>query len=590
VLLGPVVVLALLVPAIATAQDDPPGRVARLNYSQGSISLQPGGEGDWITATPNRPLVSGDNLWADQGSCAELHVGSTAIRMNENTSITLLEVGDHVLQIRLALGSLVLHVRHLYDNDVVEIDTPNLAFTALRNGDYRLDVNSEGDETLATIRHGRGEVVGGGDSYDVLAGQRARFFGEEPLTYDIEQAGQEDDFDNWAAARDEHEDRAATADYVSREMTGYEDLDDYGNWTYAANYGWVWAPAAVVPGWAPYRFGHWVWIAPWGWTWVDNAPWGFAPFHYGRWVYVSGGWAWVPGPIVVRPVYAPALVVFVGGAGFHPSRGGPAVAWFPLAPGEVYVPMHHASPAYVNRVNITNTTVNVTRITNVYNYYNSNNTANTTQITYVNQHVVNAITAVPRDAFVNGRPVGAQNLTLAPREIEQAALLHAPAVQPVRASVLGGGTPTRVVPPPAVASRPVLTNRPAAAPQSAFAPSGPGNGLHGEAAVPNPSQGTPSARAERQVPRPPQAGAPGPVTAESTRQPAPADVSQAAPSTHPLVRPVPPVQPKTQQQWSDQESKFKKWEQQRQQSNQHKSEQRSGESREEKKAEKSVGR
>jgi hypothetical protein len=569
--LGIMTAVSLFAPGAAAGQDDPPERVAQLNYSQGSISLQPGGQGDWITAAPNRPLVSGDNLWADQGSRAELHVGSTALRIGENTSITFLDVGDHVLQIRLAQGSLQLSIRHLYEGDVVEVDTPNLAFTAVRNGEYRLDVNEAGDETVATIRHGRGEAVGGGQSYDVLAGQRARFSGDEPLDYDLETASERDDFEAWAAARDDREEHESSADYVSREMTGYEELDDYGHWQYVANYGPVWIPDAVVPGWAPYRFGHWVWIAPWGWTWVDDAPWGFAPFHYGRWACVGARWFWVPGPAAVRPVYAPALVVFIGGgAGFHPSPGGPAVAWFPLAPGEVYVPMHRASPAYVNRVNVTNTAVNVTKISNVYSSYNSTTAA---PIGYVNQHVANAVTAVPRDAFVNGRPVGAQNLTLAPREIEQAQVMHGLAVQPVRASMLGAGTPTHVAPPAAVASRAVIANRPAVALPSAFAPAASGDNRRQEAAVPAPP--------ERQVPRPPQTASRPTMAAQASQPQTPVAVSPA-PASHPLVRPAPPVQPKTQQQWNDQESKFKKWDQQRQQSSSGKSEQRSGESREEK--------
>jgi len=69
---------------------DPPGRVARLNYMEGSVSFQPGGENDWVTAVLNRPLVTGDNLWADEDSRAELHVGSTALRLGPETGITLL--------------------------------------------------------------------------------------------------------------------------------------------------------------------------------------------------------------------------------------------------------------------------------------------------------------------------------------------------------------------------------------------------------------------------------------------------------------------------------------------------------------------
>ena len=158
--------------------------------------------------------------------------------------------------------------------------------------------------------------------------------------------------------------------YVSPDVVGYQDLDDYGVWYSDSNYGYIWVPR-VTRGWAPYQDGHWAWISPWGWTWVDEAPWGYAPFHYGRWVYARNRWGWVPGPIAVRPVYAPALVAFIGGPRFSVSvalgGGGGHVGWFPLGPREVYVPAYRTSREYVNRVNVSNTTVTNITITNVYN-------------------------------------------------------------------------------------------------------------------------------------------------------------------------------------------------------------------------------
>src|SRR5215472_11492425 len=109
---------------------------------------------------------------------------------------------------------------------------------------------------------------------------------------------------------------------------------------------------------------------PWGWTLIDDAPWGFAPFHYGRWAMVGGGWVWIPGRMVVgvRPVYAPALVAFVGGPRFSigvtVGGGVGMAAWFPLGPHEVYRPAYHVSEVYVRQVNITHVT-NVTVINNV---------------------------------------------------------------------------------------------------------------------------------------------------------------------------------------------------------------------------------
>ena len=94
ILLFPVLILlAGLLSTISTpalADDDPPGRVARLNYMQGTVSFQPGGETDWIQANPNRPLTTSDSLWTDRNSRGEMHIGSFAIR------VWAAETGIHV--------------------------------------------------------------------------------------------------------------------------------------------------------------------------------------------------------------------------------------------------------------------------------------------------------------------------------------------------------------------------------------------------------------------------------------------------------------------------------------------------------------
>src|SRR2546429_3798274 len=145
----------VLLGATAAAQDegDPPGRVARTNFSQGSVSFQPGGEGDWVSAVPNRPLTTGDNLWTDRNSRAELHVGSTSVRMGPETSLTFLQLDDRTAQFRLSDGSMILRVRHLDDDDLIEVDTPNAAFSVLKNGEYRIDVDRDGNETYITAWH-----------------------------------------------------------------------------------------------------------------------------------------------------------------------------------------------------------------------------------------------------------------------------------------------------------------------------------------------------------------------------------------------------------------------------------------------------
>jgi hypothetical protein len=452
-------------PQLAVDQD-PPGRVAQLNYIDGSVTFQAEGENDWLDAELNRPLVTGDNLWSDQNSRAELHIGSTALRLGAMTGITLLEVGDHVAQIRLVQGSLVVKVRHVDDEDGYEIDTPNVAFAVMQPGDYRINVDADGGRTDVIVWRGRGEVTGGGSSYTVMADQHATFTGSDQLNYDVAQIPGDDGFDTWAQNRDQAEDESDSANYVSPEMTGYQDLDGYGDWSYVAGYGPCWLPRGVGAGWAPYRFGHWAWVGPWGWTWVEEEPWGFAPFHYGRWAFVGTNWVWVPGPAAVRPVYAPALVAWVGaGSRFSFSAG---VGWFPLAPGEVFIPNYRVSRAYVNRVNLSNTHVEMTRIATVY--HNAPVTEHGTAVnntTYANRSVAGGVTVVSRDTFVNAQSV-ARNVVVVPeKELTGARVSASVTVEPVRASILGAGIPASVKPPAAVMSRQVVALRaPAPMPRS----------------------------------------------------------------------------------------------------------------------------
>jgi len=441
----------------ARADDDPPGRVARLNYIQGSISFQPSGETDWVEANPNRPLTTGDNLWTDKNSRGELHVGGSSIRVAGETGITFLNLDDRIVQIQLSQGSMNVNVRQLGEGDAFEIDTPNLAFTLQGPGEYRVDVNPDGNATVVTVRRGEGQATGGGSEYHMESGERTTFTGTDSLNYDRDRASGLDEFDRWSRSRDFREERSVSARYVSRDVIGYEDLDEHGEWRDAPGYGHVWFPSDVSEGWAPYRNGHWAWVAPWGWTWIEDEPWGFAPFHYGRWVMVRDAWGWVPGPLVERPVYAPALVVFVGGPRFGLSvsfgggGGGGGVAWFPLGPREVYVPSYHTSERYVQNVNITNTTVNVVNVTNVYN------NVNVTKVTYMHQNNVAAVTAVSHDTFVNARPVRDSQVRVDEREMRNAEVQRNFTVAPERKSVVGASPAATVKPPEEMMHRQVFT-------------------------------------------------------------------------------------------------------------------------------------
>lgn len=459
------VVLAL--PLIAAAQD-PPGRVARFNFSEGSVSVRPNGTDDWIAADPNRPLTTGDGVWVGDSSQGEMHIGSTAVRTAADTGISFLNLNDQATQIQLAQGTLQVRLRHLYPGETFEVDTPDLAFTIVSPGLYTIGYAGDQDTTSITVRNGSGEVSGGGAAYDLGAGQFATVSGTDLSALQTQPLPPVDGFERWCAGRDALEARSVSARYISDEVIGYEDLDQYGSWRNDPDYGKVWVPSGVEAGWAPYHRGHWVNVAPWGWTWVDDMPWGFAPFHYGRWAYARGAWAWVPGSVAivvgrpaVRPFYAPALVAFVGGGGFSVSLsiGGTAgVAWFPLGPADVWVPAYHCSPAYMTNVNVSNSTViQRTQITNVYNTVIVKN-VHVTNITYSNQRAPGAVMAVSRDAFVSGRPVTQAAVRISAQDIEHPRVAENKPIPPSEArAVPAAAKPAPTKPPASVANRPIVT-------------------------------------------------------------------------------------------------------------------------------------
>jgi hypothetical protein len=440
---------------VALADDgggDPPGRVARLSYLQGSVSLQPAGQQDWIGAELNRPLTTSDKLWSDaQGSRAELDIGGAVIRVGANTGFSFLNLDDNVAQMQVTAGTMIIHVRELLENQTYEIDTPNISLLLNAPGQYRVEVNDAGDGTVVRVADGQAEATDGGQTFPINNQQVVSFNGKDQIDAEGGMLGAPDGFDDWSLERDREYQQSPSRQYVADDVTGAADLDENGQWQNTPDYGPVWVPTAVAVGWAPYSFGHWAFIAPWGWTWVDNAPWGFAPFHYGRWARWHDSWCWVPGPRRVRPVYAPAMVAWVGG-----SAGGVGVSWFPLGPREVYVPGYHVSEHYVRTINVTNTTiVNQTYITNVYQN-------RVTNIQYVNSRVPGAVTSVSRTVFTSAQPVNAHRVNLPPSEVARlSASPAAPTIAPVRQSFLGG-TPVGFGhrPPQAVVARAVVARTP----------------------------------------------------------------------------------------------------------------------------------
>lgn len=332
----------------------PPLLAGRLTVADGDARIwrtTEDGSGYWDDAEPNDVVTVQSGLFTGDSGRLEVRFGPHALRLAERSRGGFARLDYDNAQFNLESGMLNLRLRDADARDRFSVSVGALQFELAPSGRYRIDA-LEGRPVRVSVFRGQAILHTPGATMTLNAGQ-ALDIGGNGNQY-VSAPMVTTDFDEWASRRDDLFRPSQAPQYVSHYMTGYEDLDAYGQWTADATYGTVWVPRTVPVGWVPYREGRWRWIAPWGWTWVDAAPWGFAPFHYGRWVTIGGRWCWWPGQRELRPVFAPALVSWVGAPGWSVSIGVGTpnfVGWYPLAPWETYQPYYTTNVTYVHAIN-----------------------------------------------------------------------------------------------------------------------------------------------------------------------------------------------------------------------------------------------
>jgi hypothetical protein len=405
----------------------PPGRVGQVSLVSGNVDLRVSGGSIWADAELNQPIFSGEALRTDPRARGEIRIGANTIDLSNGSEIEIASLRDGVTQILLSRGRIGFHARQAGENETVEIDVPQGDIWLLAPGTYDIDAG-EGDRSMrVAVFDGKAHFAGAGGDRRIEGGQTAVLTESEPADAISIEPATADDFVAWCRDHDYDETRLAAPYYVSRYMTGYDELDSAGMWKINSQYGPVWFPTQSEE-WAPYRFGHWSWIAPWGWTWLDDQRWGFAPSHYGRWALIDDHWAWVPGEYVRRPPYVPAVVAFLGtpGVGLS-SEEGATIAWFPLAPGEAYWPSYTRDLDYVRNLNF-GSVQDVAAI--------GVRADGEPPLEAFNEDFANRLfaTVVPRLVFTNGRSAAPARVSLPEKRLQDAPVLMAsPQIAPASA-------------------------------------------------------------------------------------------------------------------------------------------------------------
>jgi hypothetical protein len=425
------VLLSVIWAVPVRAEEAPPSRVGRVSATEGAVSMRPA-SGEWTAAAVNDPITTGTALRTSSTARGGLGIAGMRTTLSGASELEVARLDDGIVQLMLKQGRIGIHLARLESGAAIEIDLPQGGVWLLAPGDYDIAAGNDQMPGRVAVFAGQARFAGGGTDRTIAAGSALALNGRGPVMGTPGNAAADDFVAYWRPAAEGAAEPAALH-HVSAEMTGWDMLDNAGNWQEAAGIGEVWVPKSVPDDWAPYRYGHWRWVMPWGWSWIDDMPWGFAPSHYGRWARIAGAslgnerWAWVPGAEVAHPVYMPAAVNFLGSAGIGlsgPDPVGPVVAWFPLAPGEAYWPGYTSDLALIRRINAGA----VKDVAKIGPGVGSEPPGELITASYQNRRFASV---VPRAVFAGGRAVAPALVSLPPERIDNAPILLAsPQIMP----------------------------------------------------------------------------------------------------------------------------------------------------------------
>ena len=269
---------------VENAAGIPAYTVARLKVLDGSVWVRTSRESEWAEFSNNSPIPPGSRLSVPGGSEGELQFhGGQFVLLTSGTDFEIRELKEEKIHFRLRAGEIRFDLPP-EDFAPVAIRVPGVSRVQVsKPGRYWIVVD-DSDQTSVIVRSGEATVAkDGGGEVRIRGGEQA-VIGQG---ISVSRVGNAEKPPASPAPEGAGNDVGVPPNVNT-------ELQNYGEWVNAPEYGYVWRPY-VATGWSPYVYGQWSWISPYGWTWVSSEPWGWYPYRCGYWVTVPAfGWCWYP--------------------------------------------------------------------------------------------------------------------------------------------------------------------------------------------------------------------------------------------------------------------------------------------------------
>jgi len=300
-----VVVMAVMLLAVVSAQATSHVRIVRLSYENGSVQMSRGTGQGLERAILNSPIVEGSSVVTGTDGLAEVEFeNNSTVRLGEATDVKFRQLlindgGEMINEVELVRGTLYFDTGS-GKNNIYRVIAADRTFVVPRKSQVRFVMS--GDQVEVGVLNGEAQLANNAEMVRIKKNDTLTSAAGIPAGFTIAKGVGSLPLDRWNSERAAYQTVYAynNTGYGSPALAGYgfQDLAYYGGFFNAPGYGLVWQPYGVSNwmGWNPYISGAWAFTPGFGYVWASAYPWGWLPYHYGTWAFTSGvGWFWAPG-------------------------------------------------------------------------------------------------------------------------------------------------------------------------------------------------------------------------------------------------------------------------------------------------------